>query len=273
MTISTLHIRIAGGLGNQLFQLGTALLLAGRLGARITIHDGTRHYGTQRDKTFTMVADITTLDCPTWAQLCHRVRFGLMPIMLCINDKTIAWQLEAARIAGGLHGSHIVDGYFQNCWDDSSIQELVTTLGKYVVPVGTMSDAIVVHIRGGDFLKFPAYQVADHEYYGRAINLIMSNLGLSQMHLSVVTDDKAYAVSVLKKCRINKRCTYTFAGDGKLMDDFNMLRHARARIIANSTFSWWAAALGHPEAPIVACEGWTRGHRRGYRLANEILIA
>lgn len=273
MTFPTLHTRIAGGLGNQLFQLGTALLLAGQQGARITIHDSTSHYGTQRDKAFNIVADIVTLSCPTWAKLCHRVRFGLAPIRVCINDKTVLRQLERARITGGLQGSHLVDGYFQNCWDNYSVQELVTTINKYVEPVGSMSDAIVMHIRGGDFLTLPAYQVADHEYYRRAINLLMSNLGLSQMHLCVVTDDKAHAASVLNKCQLNGRCTYAFMGDGKLMDDFNMLRHARARIIANSTFSWWAAALGHPDAPIIACEGWTRGQRRRYRLANEILIA
>ena len=52
---------------------------------------------------------------------------------------------------------------------------------------------------------------------------------------------------------------------GEVIDDFQLMSHARIHIMANSTFSWWAAYLNpSPAARIMAPNYWY-GHRPEYQ--------
>lgn len=76
----------------------------------------------------------------------------------------------------------------------------------------------------------------------------------------VVTDDAAYA-----RERLSSQYQMEIVS-GEVIDDFQLLNRARIQIMANSTFSWWAAYLNpDPAARIMGPKYWY-GHKPEYQL-------
>jgi hypothetical protein len=75
----------------------------------------------------------------------------------------------------------------------------------------------------------------------------------------VVTDDAPYA-----RGRLPAGYEMEIVS-GAVMDDFQLLNSARIHILANSTFSWWAAYLNpDPAARIMGPKYWY-GHKPEYQ--------
>lgn len=94
------------------------------------------------------------------------------------------------------------------------------------------TNSLVVHIRGGDFTADANGRLGDW-FYSKAM------LYLSQKFdaLFVITNDRDYAKEVLQNF------PYEIISRNEAIDDFIILQHAPLKILANSTFSWWAAEL------------------------------
>ena len=90
--------------------------------------------------------------------------------------------------------------------------------------------------------------------------------------ICVVTDDAAHAQRLLGD--VGRKCGVSFriAGSDGALSDFERIRRAKYRIISNSTFSWWAAALSRAGGLTVGCDRWTQRRQRAYRLDGEILL-
>jgi hypothetical protein len=59
---------------------------------------------------------------------------------------------------------------------------------------------------------------------------------------------------------------------GGWLGDFALLRRAPARILGNSTFSWWAAALDGHHSLTLSPNQWTRGVPRRLFLPWEAVV-
>lgn len=116
------------------------------------------------------------------------------------------------------------------------------------------SNSVGVHVRRGDFLVHPLNGVYGVDYYRIGEQHITERV--SDPHYFVFSDD-------IEWCRDNLR----FAGptefvddefDGhKLRDDFRLISACKHFIIANSSFSWWAAWLGeNADKVVVAPHSW-----------------
>jgi hypothetical protein len=91
----------------------------------------------------------------------------------------------------------------------------------------------------------------------------------------VITDERAYAVSILKKLsKVYPEIQFDLAPtqNSDWLQDFVLLRHARSRIIGNSSFSWWAAALDPARAITVTPSSWINGVPRDLFLPWEMSI-
>ena len=118
---------------------------------------------------------------------------------------------------------------------------------------------IVMHIRRGDYAFEPNFGVLSHSYYENSLENIR-NLGIEQ-EVWVFTDDPDWARIVTS--------SRTFVGEKiRLVDDsnlstgeiFDLMRCGSAYVIANSSFSWWAAYLSRTKgAPVVAPKPWFVG--------------
>ena len=121
--------------------------------------------------------------------------------------------------------------------------------------------SVAVHVRRGDLMKKcnRGFAVQSPGYYERAARLVAERTGARQFH--VFTDDPAWV-----RCQVKLPGIMTIVSGpegGSAIDDFHLMRLASHVVMANSTFSWWAAWLGErPRACIVAPAAWTADGRR-----------
>ena len=115
---------------------------------------------------------------------------------------------------------------------------------------------ITIHVRGGDYSM--KARLGD-DYYTNALSMFKD--GLDFKDLVVFTNDPEHTKLVLKNYDF-KIIDYNQGLDSNL--DMFLMSQARNLIIANSTFSWWAAYLGNQNKRVIypisfglaSFEGW-----------------
>ena len=120
-------------------------------------------------------------------------------------------------------------------------------------------NSVSLHIRGGDYLKTDNYflGVCTPEYYEKAINLILKRN--KDAHFFIFTNDLTYAENILKSIKPPKNL-FTIVKEEKIYDqaqDLFLMSCCKHNIIANSTYSWWAAFFNLNKTKIViAPKNW-----------------
>jgi hypothetical protein len=161
-----------------------------------------------------------------------------------------------------------LDGFWQSPKYFESIEETIRadfqvkeSLVKNVLKKGIElgeGHSIAVHVRRGDFLnpKIAAYHgVLDAAYYHKAIEIIQEKDPLATIHF--FSDDIEWV-----KYNIPSRVNTEFVSSPKrsALEDFYLMTKCRHIVIANSSFSWWAAWLNnHPDKIVVAPKNWFAG--------------
>jgi hypothetical protein len=117
----------------------------------------------------------------------------------------------------------------------------------------TQPNSIAVHVRRGDFLRIPAFTVCDETYYRHSMREMRARIGGARFF--IFSDDPAWC-----------RATFTDP-DTELINpggaaanplhDLHLMSLASHHIIANSSYSWWAAWLGDkPGQQVIMPERW-----------------
>ena len=126
-------------------------------------------------------------------------------------------------------------------------------------------DRVGLHIRRGDYLKASQFHVNLWEtgYYQSAINMFPNEkfLVFCKDNQSEELDaaDQVWCVENLTPILGDRFNMYTH---GTETDDLNALASCKSVIMANSTFSWWAAYLGQHEKVICPQEWFSDGVHR-----------
>lgn len=109
---------------------------------------------------------------------------------------------------------------------------------KGLLPEGEL---IAVHVRRGDYLKFPeVFPLPTQEYYRNAISTIMKERPESNVVL--FTDDHSW-------CRENFKEATIMCNDEEI--DMCMMTLCKHHVISNSSFSLWTSWLAKSEGQIV----------------------
>ena len=117
-------------------------------------------------------------------------------------------------------------------------KELVEVV-RGAVPEIESDFSIALHVRRGDYVKLQAlYNVLDVNYYIRALDLVKTRID----NIIIVSDDISWCKEHLES-RLPHKLVYSPFQDH--LQDFVLLHLARTLVIANSSFSWWAAFLKH----------------------------
>ena len=286
-----IYTRLAGGLGNQLFQYAATLALRGESkGSVLLSTDGLRRYQVKRNFDLMQLLHLPDgfhTDMPgdipgQLASALLRWRIGRLLPNHGVNDRNFAEHLALLR-SGMVRQPLWLDGYFQHGWQTQMFEIVRARMSAALrndLPTSRVSDAAaVVHIRGGDFLASEVHCVVDTGYYVEALAMLRARLP-SLVSVTVVTDDIAYAAPIID-CMARAQPDLALslapppnaAAGAAWLQDFVLLRDARARIIGNSSFAWWAAALDAERALTVAPNKWTRGVLRDLFLPWEFVIA
>ncbi len=154
-----------------------------------------------------------------------------------------------------------IAGDFQNekCFKEiESIlrQELVL---KRIPDTVQDPDSVSIHLRGNDYVrgkKSAFHGTCSPEYYKQAIDLVHSRV--SKPHFYIFTDDLPWA-----KEHIPFPEPFTIMSGGTV-EELILMASCRHNIIANSTFSWWAAWLNkNPEKIVIGPKVWFADEKMG----------
>ena len=262
----TVTLAIQGGLGNQLFQWAFATALRER-GHRVVL-DTTRCRGDRPLAIEPLISGWPRVGRPRGLALvaAHRYRPGLVPGLVEErgngHDPTLLSRVEEAD-------SYVV-GYFQSprYFDhlgDAVRRDVLSFLESQLTEEGlaqyeenrASDDSVAVHVRRGDYVqvaKFAEHHGSlDEPYYG-AVKQLLRERGLGSV--TWFSDDLPWVRANLAADG-DRYCTPTSTRSAA--GEIALMASCRTRVVANSTFSWWAGWLGRPPAedrPVIAPAVW-----------------
>lgn len=207
-----------GGLGNQLFMAAAALQFAlesGRPFALLRkVYGKNPHSETNyMDTVFRRFPQIQELP-DSWCVVCHTYD-------------------DVKRVSGPLVPK--LRNYFQ---DAENVTESFKDMLEWPQPKDFPDDkdAVIIHIRGGDYRNIPVHAVDLNDFRRKALSLCPT-----RKRVLVSTNDVPYSKKVLKQLSISH--AEMLESTDELQTLAWMAQSDAPLIGSNSTFSWWAAAL------------------------------
>ena len=139
-----------------------------------------------------------------------------------------------------LHGYFQSEKYFADYAEEIKAE---FTLRNPAYPDKLDQEYIAIHVRRGDYLNHPdTHPVCGLDYYNAALDM------LPDKPVKIFTDDYDW-------------CSKAFIGDRfsisnqNFINDFELMTKCHYHIIANSSFSWWAAWLSDSKK-VIAPKKW-----------------
>jgi len=112
--------------------------------------------------------------------------------------------------------------------------------------------SVAIHVRRTDYINNPVLISLGTSYYEAAMNRI--RVHVPGAHFHIFSDDPAWCVANLKADDVTV-CTHP--DPFSPLTDLHLMNLASHHIIANSSYSWWAAWLGRkPEQQVIMPDGW-----------------
>lgn len=178
-------------------------------------------------------------------------------------DSSASETLEVRRFLSS--SSIFYSGYFQSAL-------LVTGITKFElkepqIPTSTPVDFgsdIAVHLRRGDYLELEDYDPLDMDRIFLAVKEIPA---YESTKIVMFTDSVDIVRSQLRSSVEAESLQIVFAvdlfGQTSPCQDFLLIAKYERVVISNSTFSWWAAALGKRSKTVFAPVPWSRSSLEG----------
>lgn len=267
-----LYIEISGGLGNQFYKYATAYALAKKYEKKIIL-----------DTTIIDTVDFRTYDLDkfniaydsriSWGyrkDLLHRAIINKLRKGIATRfSKTVSDKGFEARMMPQIHElvkNHkrlFLDGgwqsykYFEAYKKDLS-QMLVPNceLSQYTVrklEEVRNCESVSIHIRRGDYVSL-GLSLTD-SYYREAIKYVCDHVAAPTFY--VFSDDTEYCKTLFKQFEnVTYYIVETPKEDNNTVADFYIMRSCKHNIIANSSYSWWAAYVnGNRDQLVIAPRG------------------
>jgi hypothetical protein len=284
-------VRISGGLGNQLFRHAAAFALAERTGRSLyyDLSDFLIFHG----RKYQMNEFAGPSKIPIWsfssrmayqiAYFCYKkVSPELFPLMLRFlnvlrfNEES-PWKLDMACFDPALVKTPRVlylDGNCQHI-DYLPDESIVRREFAFVNPPRDRNRAwlsqfqgipsVSVHVRRTDYLSSGTDAVLSPDYYRRAADQIRACV--SRPFWVIFSDDVMWCRNHLA---FLEGAVFVDGNQYEPWEDLRLMTVCQHHIIANSTFSWWGAYLGHDSAGLtVAPENWFQNLRTATCLLKE----
>lgn len=118
------------------------------------------------------------------------------------------------------------------------------------------TNSVGVHVRRGDYVNHPVFGgLCEKKYYDQAIQIVQSRTNDAKFF--IFSNDIDWCV---KNLNINN-CEFISWNKGtQSYIDMQLMSACKHNIIANSSFSWWAAWLNNnPEKIVIGPEKWLHG--------------
>jgi len=273
----TVTVDIIGGLGNQLFGYSAGFFLASLLKSPLICLLTQEYNSIHRD-----TSSLESLKLPgtflraknsphTFSNLnlviskTKRIirKFSRLNEAKHYYSNCIGYDRNLEKLESPTH----IHGYFQSCVYAEGAKKVIQESILENIKLSQFADALilsmkaiptlVVHIRLGDYRKpeNDFFGILSPEYYKRALK----SLTVKPLQVYVFSDEIAEA---------KKNYSDSFPSDTNWIDEGGLLNPLETLavmsegtffIIANSTFSWWAAFLSESGSNVIAPAKWFKG--------------
>lgn len=278
-----IFIRLSGGLGNQLFQLCAGLVLSKKVNMDYSFYlEGLKSYNTPRSFMLGEIAD----------ELGIKEKGGEVPFLCRLIVKYrvnkiitfFSWNINENNLERPNPSSfYIVDDYFQSVqFIEHTIAEIRFIVNKICKQKYFLQDVllkikefasneiIVLHIRRGDYINVKEnknlFCFLDKEYYQKGIEEMSINIP----YYLIFSDETDEA-----KINIGNWENVLLARDFELSDfeEFLLMTQFSNYIIANSTYSFWAATLSNKlNKKVIAPRNWSHLVKENIKWVNNLRL-
>jgi len=224
-------VKVCGGIGNQLFQLAAGYAYSEKYNKNLYIDD--LHWQASQGTSPEIYRSSIFQNFTYWK--------GSSDHVCDISEKRFNYDpLPYVEGNVALHGYFQSLKYFED-YKDKFISKLVLPNVEFDV-----DDAIAFHIRRGDYLKYPdIHHVCTTEYFE-----VLFDKFQDRYRIHVFTDSPEYVSEEFRKYKFDIQKTESDLHDLSLMSKYAKM------VCSNSSFSWWASLLGHPNKQIIVPERW-----------------
>ena len=247
-----IRVKIWGGLGNQLFQYAFAKGIEYKYGLEVQLEN--TWYKRQSDQGTHRDFILDRLNCR-----CNLAAYG--DTRRCNN----VFNEEPLNVMSHACDDTYYVGYWQNpVYFDFIYSSLIneftlteTEKEKFMPGLkncikGIISgNSVSLHVRRTDYLSLSDYPICTVSYYKKGVSLIREIIGNCDIY--VFSDDMKWTtnnITYFKECNIH----YISTGDDVI--DWYLMSLCKHHVIANSTYSWWAARIGGEQGITVMPKNW-----------------
>lgn len=258
-----MKIILSGGLGNQMFQYAFFMALKEKnndVSLDTSLYSFVEmHNGYELEKSFGIRQPKIKYKKWNLLKLRAALKFGAKPIVykdphyydaIVLNSKCMYfygyWQTE--KYFKGIEEKIRNLFIFRNM--DEMNLEIASNMSSNI--------SVSLHIRRGDYLGCNIYSdVCTEEYYTKAVDLILDKVeSKNNILFYVFSDDIRFSENFIKKINIPYKIIDINTNENSYKDMYLMSK-CKHNIIANSSFSWWAAWLNtNKDKIIIAPKRW-----------------
>lgn len=269
MKTNRVIVGLGGRLGNQMFQYAAGKALAIRLGVGLTVEgygaDSKKKSRVQVIESFGLTVDFT----PVKSRRIDKLRIKLArrgwPVRMRGLPVYVEPHFHYDPAFEALHESRYLIGGFQSHRYFDTIRDAL--LGDFSFKGGLSEEAactwnaisgtrcpVAVHVRRGDYVDnqriLSRHGLCGRDYYVAGMDRLRAAHPDSSFF--VFSDDPERVEAEFEGIP-----GLVFVRGNSQEEDLHLMASCRHNIIANSTFSWWAAWLNHsPDRRVVAPRQW-----------------
>lgn len=221
-------VKLAGGVGNQLFQYCLGRRLADKNNDRLILdtsyYQRAKHCKYELDKFNIRIDQPIPEDSQTQFQQ--------------VQEQTMSFIPEVLELKGNI----LLQGYWQSpkYLEERIVKELDRIGLDHNGGIIAGDNGVAIHVRGGDYKGWKKFDVCTYEYYNKAYEIIKAKV--QNPKFVVFTDDESYAKYLLYDISKKENLTYTPYQGREAIEHMNRCKHI---IASNSTFAWWGYKLGY----------------------------
>lgn len=258
-----IHIRIRGGLGNQMFQYATARCLSHKYNTNLALNTEYFYNTPKKDVKRPYQLNVFNINknIETETKVNPVMKLLQRVFLKFFGDKI---QISIANLILKIKLPVYLNGYFQNEKYFLDIREILLkefTLNKEINEETKKikeriekSEAVCLNVRRGDYLRpdyLKIYGICSMEYYAEALKYIKQRV--ENPLVCIFSDDPEW---VKKEFKIDN----VLFTDNRTISDYEqmyLMSLCKHNIIANSSFSWWGAWLNqNPNKIVIGPKQW-----------------
>ena len=254
-------IRLRSGLGNQMFQYAFFKQMQHWYGEEnvkldIDTYHWKAHNGREVDKVFHIDLEKDAIPISTSLKMAD-VGYSLKNrILRRLRGKKhtcyVFWKNLSYDDYMHLPNNTYLEGYWNEECYFASVSEQIRAIYKFPEPMDdqnksylddiTNTCSVGIHVRRGDYKKYPdGFPMCSVDYYKKSAEILQSQLSGEKVRFFIFSDDMNWC-----KAHLSFLENVQFVGHNvknNSYKDMMLLSACKHQIMANSTFSWWAAWL------------------------------